>query len=107
MIRRPPRSTLDRSSAASDVYKRQTLLSVINPFSNQLSFEVSSMKTGTVKAEILDQTGKVIRKKEFAITEGVNMLVIDKTDLLSNGVYFLRAESAGTLIQKKILKQNN
>ena len=26
MIRRPPRSTLDRSSAASDVYKRQDLL---------------------------------------------------------------------------------
>ena len=25
MIRRPPRSTLDRSSAASDVYKRQTV----------------------------------------------------------------------------------
>ena len=25
MIRRPPRSTLDRSSAASDVYKRQFL----------------------------------------------------------------------------------
>ena len=26
MIRRPPRSTLDRSSAASDVYKRQDFL---------------------------------------------------------------------------------
>ena len=26
MIRRPPRSTLDRSSAASDVYKRQMLI---------------------------------------------------------------------------------
>ena len=25
MIRRPPRSTLDRSSAASDVYKRQMI----------------------------------------------------------------------------------
>ena len=25
MIRRPPRSTLDRSSAASDVYKRQIM----------------------------------------------------------------------------------
>ena len=25
MIRRPPRSTLDRSSAASDVYKRQEI----------------------------------------------------------------------------------
>ena len=28
MIRRPPRSTLDRSSAASDVYKRQELVLV-------------------------------------------------------------------------------
>src|SRR5678815_4582865 len=33
MIRRPPRSTLDRSSAASDVYKRQTLAhSRLSPF---------------------------------------------------------------------------
>ena len=28
MIRRPPRSTLDRSSAASDVYKRQVLYKI-------------------------------------------------------------------------------
>ena len=28
MIRRPPRSTLDRSSAASDVYKRQILVTL-------------------------------------------------------------------------------
>src|SRR5678815_893665 len=31
MIRRPPRSTLDRSSAASDVYKRQPQGSVLGP----------------------------------------------------------------------------
>ena len=30
MIRRPPRSTLDRSSAASDVYKRQEYLECNN-----------------------------------------------------------------------------
>ena len=30
MIRRPPRSTLDRSSAASDVYKRQILVIMFN-----------------------------------------------------------------------------
>ena len=29
MIRRPPRSTLDRSSAASDVYKRQVFKQVV------------------------------------------------------------------------------
>src|SRR5678815_2969381 len=31
MIRRPPRSTLDRSSAASDVYKRQISLLLRRP----------------------------------------------------------------------------
>mgnify|MGYP003381005528 CR=1 FL=1 len=31
MIRRPPRSTLDRSSAASDVYKRQQQQHLIFP----------------------------------------------------------------------------
>src|SRR5678810_569175 len=31
MIRRPPRSTLDRSSAASDVYKRQLLRAPLKP----------------------------------------------------------------------------
>ena len=31
MIRRPPRSTLDRSSAASDVYKRQALATILEP----------------------------------------------------------------------------
>ena len=30
MIRRPPRSTLDRSSAASDVYKRQIFLTGVS-----------------------------------------------------------------------------
>ena len=29
MIRRPPRSTLDRSSAASDVYKRQAVAGAV------------------------------------------------------------------------------
>ena len=34
MIRRPPRSTLDRSSAASDVYKRQHLKGLVLDFRN-------------------------------------------------------------------------
>ena len=43
MIRRPPRSTLDRSSAASDVYKRQ--VPVAQPVGRQLR---SALRTETV-----------------------------------------------------------
>ena len=44
MIRRPPRSTLDRSSAASDVYKRQSL----NHVCHDLNFSVVN---GDVRVE--------------------------------------------------------
>ena len=37
MIRRPPRSTLDRSSAASDVYKRQDIINK-DTFKNRTEF---------------------------------------------------------------------
>ena len=40
MIRRPPRSTLDRSSAASDVYKRQDIDMDINE-GKVISFSIS------------------------------------------------------------------
>ena len=36
MIRRPPRSTLDRSSAASDVYKRQWLVLMVQRLSQEI-----------------------------------------------------------------------
>ena len=39
MIRRPPRSTLDRSSAASDVYKRQGLGFDINRLTFDARYE--------------------------------------------------------------------
>ena len=42
MIRRPPRSTLDRSSAASDVYKRQDLL-LPNPHQPRTTFDPTAL----------------------------------------------------------------
>ena len=41
MIRRPPRSTLDRSSAASDVYKRQIVKYVITVYEDIKSQDAS------------------------------------------------------------------
>ena len=52
MIRRPPRSTLDRSSAASDVYKRQVVYSRAMKISAQPADERASRILGTVKKRI-------------------------------------------------------
>src|SRR5678810_1467877 len=45
MIRRPPRSTLDRSSAASDVYKRERFVSIPSPSYSRLLPESRSYQS--------------------------------------------------------------
>ena len=49
MIRRPPRSTLDRSSAASDVYKRQKSVSKEVEGRNEIA-QVGSISANNDKA---------------------------------------------------------
>ena len=46
MIRRPPRSTLDRSSAASDVYKRQGEKIPENDLESRVEFLKKSFSKG-------------------------------------------------------------
>ena len=62
MIRRPPRSTLDRSSAASDVYKRQDICKYVK----------STMKNDKEKSEFypynLDIKGEVISENRLVLT---------------------------------------
>ena len=57
MIRRPPRSTLDRSSAASDVYKRQIEIfpatssgTLTIPFSEMVAIAFTGEDTATGKS---------------------------------------------------------
>ena len=52
MIRRPPRSTLDRSSAASDVYKRQAQEDLVNEEMSEIA---------KLKAELNEMRDKYLR----------------------------------------------
>src|SRR5678815_6081538 len=54
MIRRPPRSTLDRSSAASDVYKRQL---------KEYLDEARRIQSEEIRGDIETAKDKVIKRK--------------------------------------------
>ena len=57
MIRRPPRSTLDRSSAASDVYKRQAQYIEGRSLANYGTIYVS----GAIRlSSIIENTGSIV-----------------------------------------------
>src|SRR5678809_1001531 len=102
MIRRPPRSTLDRSSAASDVYKRQHLLGLRTYFTASekearawtihagdtapvaagvihSDFERGFIKAETVSYDDLAATGSMAAAKEKGLVrqEGRDYVVQD------------------------------
>jgi hypothetical protein len=80
-------------------------VTVVNPFNNTLFFDLSSAKAATVKAELLDQLGRPVRRKILDIREGNNQFSFENTNALAPGIYILRAELEGVVIHRKVLKQ--
>ena len=67
MIRRPPRSTLDRSSAASDVYKRQDIGYTFWSTDRVLHEDVKARLSASLEADRKDrelETGRRMRTDE-------------------------------------------
>ena len=71
MTRRPPRSTLDRSSAASDVYKRQIL------------------------AHIGDSDEKFRFAVEAALKNNLNNVLVESLEDLKRGIEYLNQNDIG------------
>lgn len=84
-----------------------SFVSVINPFVNDLRFEVFSDKSAMAEADLIDATGKAVRKKLFELSTGVNRLKIENTFGLGTGLYFLRIISNGIVVQKRVMKAAN
>jgi hypothetical protein len=60
-----------------------------------------------MSAELISLQGNVVKKKEFNLNTGVNRLSIDNTDVLLAGIYILRAEFNGKIIQRKVVRLNS
>src|SRR5258706_8088442 len=80
--------------------------SVINPFISALFFDITSVKDGVVKAELVDQFGRPVKRQTFEIRAGVTQLSFENTGTLSAGIYILRVEMEGNAIYRRVMKQN-
>ena len=89
MIRRPPRSTLDRSSAASDVYKRQSLPSL----AGLAQLLVSKPNYGLKIEGHTDNVGKADMNQELSRKRAEAV----KKFLASKGVVADKLETAGSV----------
>lgn len=83
-----------------------SFISVVNPFNSELVFDLSSDYNSKANAELIDQSGRTVKRRSFDIITGVNHLTLDNTGVLAPGIYILRVQSAGGLIQMRVMKQN-
>ncbi|MBI5372384.1 MAG: T9SS type A sorting domain-containing protein [Sphingobacteriales bacterium] len=99
-------SILSRIIRLSVTNEPLSFVSVINPFSGELQFEVAAEQNDRAEAELIDATGKIIRVKTVDLYGGVNHLQFENTAMLAPGMYFLRVRTPGSTIQKAVLKTN-
>ncbi len=88
-------------AAPSDSF---SFISVINPFSSELLFDVATDHGGMADAILIDQSGKIIIQKAFPMAAGINRLSLDQTGRLATGMYFLRLQKGAVIIQKSVIK---
>ena len=86
MIRRPPRSTLDRSSAASDVYKRQ------------------AYKLGKTRLDLNNQTVEELTKVD-GISKGLAEKIIEFTTTAVSYTHLRAHETVLDLVCRLLLEK--
>ena len=105
-----------RNSSGQFAYSRTVLLSssplpfafltVINPFGDQLRFDVSSDRDMSGQIQLMDARGVIVQRKECRLSAGINRFSLDNTMRLPSGMYVLRVITASGTIQKMVVKQS-
>lgn len=81
-----------------------TFGTVINPFANQLRFDVYLADNSNLLIELIDMNGKTIHRERQNAFAGVNSFTISNTDGLQSGAYTLRVINKDRIIHKRVVK---
>jgi hypothetical protein len=82
----------------------EAVVSIANPFKNDIIIDVKSPQAGNIRVEILDNNGVVAGTQAFTISAGSNKLVMNKGAQLPAGFYTIRMISRERVWIKKTLK---
>lgn len=83
------------------------ILSVVNPFREQLSFELSAPENSPATIIVSDQHGKAIKMIKQQVIKGMNRIQLNNLGHLSNGTYLLQVITNEGLKTKRVVKVSN
>jgi hypothetical protein len=78
--------------------------SLVNPFTDKITFEMVSPVNGMASFILVDAYGRVVKKQEQAVTKGLNSILIPDLNSLSSGIYALRIQCGDQRICTSVLK---
>lgn len=81
------------------------IVSVINPFSSELIFNIEIGTDTKVETSLTDMFGKRVKSRAFTAYAGTNNLSINNTDDLAPGIYILQVKFKDKLITRKVMKK--
>lgn len=81
------------------------LNNVVNPFGNELDFEVSVPQNSRIDVVLTNLSGKLVRKESYMAYEGVNSFIIPATETLQPGIYILQVKNKDVFINRKVMKK--
>jgi hypothetical protein len=78
---------------------------VVNPFRNEIDFELSVPQNARIQATLINLSGNVVKRFDYNVYEGSNNLTIPDTGNLPAGMYILQVSDADQVIRKKLIKK--
>lgn len=87
-----------------DAANSWSLNQVVSPFSGNLQYDISSPINGTATIELIDHSGRIVRKIQQQVNKGVNALSLDNTTLLPSGFYLLKVSLNDSYQSRKVIK---
>jgi hypothetical protein len=105
MVSKTARTKQSRTIQLSNSQRQFTLANIVNPFVNEVLFDITSPSDGKLDVSLVDMVGKVVKQKSYTIYTGMNSLSLDNTGSLPPGVYIMQMKTRDALITHKVLKK--
>jgi subtilisin family serine protease len=76
-----------------------------NPFNSSLSIEFTAEKAAMLNLSMADMTGRIVFSRSYPAVKGSNMIKMDEAGEIPSGIYFIRMESEGAVLNAKVIRQ--
>lgn len=83
------------------------ILSVVNPFSNKLSIELSMPQNSQATIILGDQHGRTVKVVRQPVLKGMNQIELDNLGALPGGTYVLQVITSSGSKSKRVIKVGN